>query len=418
MKWFVLRDGHGTYCFAFVSFISSRAASLALMLAPFVFVRPDSMHTSPQVLRWVELSILVLLVTASSSSRTTTTTTTSPFFAHARAWNHQPVRNLHVVFRGQTYTIPDGVSTVGELTERFERIAGLSTTTTNEDDGDDDDDVGSSKSSKSVDAPRIVWNGRVLTDRNEALAKAGIKNGDRVLIVPGDSKTGGLDVLAMWLFMLSSHEDAILGFVNLTRKRWEEQRRQQQQNSDSHDEAAREAWTAFTEDLVHLKRTDVADSLRNGFDLAYHQLRAWWEHPSFRQRLHDPDRIENYRKVVSTNLSERVLGVSPPSLQRAVRSPEVWRKEFQRITSNVIRVGDTIMDGVLDLLLDVLKRGNSAAAGSSSSKYAAQSLGGLGGDAGGAEAAAAAAAASDPRMDDPSLANDLLYELSESDDDT
>jgi hypothetical protein len=86
-----------------------------------------------------------------------------------------------------------------------------------------------------------------------------------------------------------------------------------------------------------------------------------------------------------------------PKFQEAVRSKEIWRREFVKIISNVLNLGDTILDGILELLLDVLKgKGSSnrhpSNGGSSSSGVSS----------------------SDPRMDDPSLANNLLDELSES----
>ena len=54
--------------------------------------------------------------------------------------HNQPIRNLNVTFRGQSYTIKDGVSTDKELTERFAQISGM-------------DDISTS---------RLVWKGQIL----------------------------------------------------------------------------------------------------------------------------------------------------------------------------------------------------------------------------------------------------------------
>jgi hypothetical protein len=152
--------------------------------------------------------------------------------------------------------------------------------------------------------------------------------------------------------------------------------------------------------LINFNRKDVSDGLRKGFDVVYHRLRSLWEHPILRQDLHDPDRIESYRKVVSTNVSPELL--KKWHLDDAVKSKDNWRREFIRITSHVIRIGDAILDGILDLLLDVLK-GKGA-----SMKFASQDYQSSG-------YSTSTPDITNPRMDDPTLANDLLFELSESD---
>mmetsp|Transcript_27171 Transcript_27171/g.48259 ORF Transcript_27171/g.48259 Transcript_27171/m.48259 type:complete len:344 (-) Transcript_27171:241-1272(-) len=287
----------------------------------------------------------------------------------------KPIRNLQVTFRGQSYTIRDGVNTVDELTKRFEQLSGMT----------------------ELKEPRIVWKGKILKP-GEPLSEAGIRPGDKVLVLPGERQAKGLDVLAMYIFLLSNNEEALEKLASAM------------QNEQSETiEKLQETLSSIGEEFQTLTRKDVADNLRNAFDLAYHGLRAWWEHPSFRQGLHDPDRIETYRKVVSTNLSPKVLEKSPTRLKEAIKSKENWRKEFLRISSNIIRVGDTILDGVLDLLLDILK-------GKGSNRFATQqgSSANSGFGTFSSTTATSDSVFSDPRMEDPSLANNLLYELSES----
>ena len=131
-----------------------------------------------------------------------------------------------------------------------------------------------------------------------------------------------------------------------------------------------------------------------------------------RQGLHDPERIENYRHVFSTNLSPSFLKKisQGQQLKKIIDSPELFRREFSKFATKAIRLGDAILEGILDLLLDVLKgRGSS----SRSNKYlSAAQLDSESGDS--AEPANTVTSA----MEDPSLANNLLFELSESEEDS
>lgn len=292
----------------------------------------------------------------------------------------KPIRDLKVTFQGQSYTIKDGVSTVGELTDKFQEVSGLAS-----------DEFGTG----------IVWKGKVLVEKGQDLSNLGVQNGDCVMILPGSAKgnTKDLDALGVFTFLFTSDDknfDMIL----------------QKLNEANDDGALNEMWSDISEKIRTLTRREVADALRERCDLAYHQLRAWWENPIFRQVLHDPARIEKYRQVVSSNFAPKMLKKSPGRLQRAIKSPEVWLKEFQRITSAAIRLGDVIMDGILDLLLNVLKQGNSASMYSSQALRNEQDYN----NGGGGPSTGSPGTSSDPRMDDPSFANNLLFELSESED--
>lgn len=256
----------------------------------------------------------------------------------------------------------------------------------------------------------IVWKGQILRPKDD-LSKAGIKNGDRVMILPGDKDTNAVDILAVYLFLLSSNEKAIEEAINKIKKEQPESL-----------EAMKEMMQSFREGVNDLNRKEVASFLRNAFDLSYHRLRSWWEHPSLRQGLHDPDRIENYRKVISTNVSKRSLKTlsssSSSQLQKIIESPELWRREFSKIATKAIRFGDAILEGILDLLLDILKgRGSSSAR---SRQYFPSSEtqhqdGGVWTQFPGAPDQANTVT---NEMEDPSLANNLLFELSESEEDS
>eukprot|EP00536_Pseudo-nitzschia_multiseries_P008056 jgi/Psemu1/66342/estExt_Genemark1.C_1980041 len=305
----------------------------------------------------------------------------------------KPVRNLHVTYRGQTYTIREGVSTVNELTSHFERL-----------------NNNNNNQGNHVSAKGIVWKGQILKPGDD-LSKAGIKNGDRVMILPGDKEARAVDVLAVYLFLLSSNEKALDEAITRIKE-------EQPEMFESMQDVTNSMW----ESVNDLNRKEVADFFRTSFDSSYHKLRGWWERPSFRQGLHDPDRIENYRKVISTNLSNGFLKkYFPSSLRKAIQTPELWRREFAKVVTKAIRVGDTIMEGLLDLLLDILKGKGSSSASAASNFYGTTSPPPSNGEtAQNGDAWTGANALADSitdQMNDPSLANNLLFELSESEDD-
>lgn len=285
----------------------------------------------------------------------------------------KPVKDLQVSFRGQTITVR-GASTVEELARRVQEASG--------------------GSDQSFGSARALWNGKMLKP-GESLSEAGVQPGDRVLVVPEQKQCNAQDALAMYLFLISEGSNSLDKI--------------QSSLAEEQIEQLQEVFKDVRETFRQLTRKDVTDSLRNGFDVAYHRLRSWWEHPSLRRGLHDPDRIETYRKVVNANMSPALLKITPSGLQHAIKSEEIWRRDFLRIASNVIRLGDTILDGVLDLLLDVLK--------GKGSKYASQGPKSTSEASHETQPNPFSSIATDPRVDNPSLANDLLYELSESDED-
>jgi len=295
----------------------------------------------------------------------------------------KPIRNLHVTYRGRVYTIKEGVSTVKELSDRFERL---------------NNNLGNM--GNHVNPKGIVWKGQVLR-MDDDLSKAGIKNGDRVMILPGDKDTHPIDILGVYLFLLSSNEKAIEETIARIKK-----------ESPESVEAWKDMIQTFREGFNHVDRKYVANFLRSAFDMSYHRLRSWWEHPMLRQGLHDPERIENYRHVFSTNLSPSFLKKisQGQQLKKIIDSPELFRREFSKFATKAIRLGDAILEGILDLLLDVLKgRGSS----SRSNKYlSAAQL-----DSESRDSTESANTITNV-MEDPSLANNLLFELSESEEDS
>ncbi|KAL3942771.1 MAG: hypothetical protein SGBAC_003083 [Bacillariaceae sp.] len=99
---------------------------------------------------------------------------------------------------------------------------------------------------------------------------------------------------------------------------------------------------------------DVYTYLRNGLDLSYHGMRAWWERPSFRSSLANHENIEMYRKLVAFHLNARIMD-DVPWVKKTIQSPARWRNVVSKVATIVLRTGDIVLDGILAILLDVLK---------------------------------------------------------------
>jgi hypothetical protein len=267
----------------------------------------------------------------------------------------KPVSNLQVSCRDRVYTI-DNVSTVGDLVNRLERESGIS--------------------HKDMLSGKVLYKGRIL-GKEDMLRNAGVFDGSRLIVVTDNYQMKPKEFLALLLFTLS--EDG-----------WEKFLQAQKEHPGSLTD-----FLAEWKEAQFISRDDVSNFLRNGLDLSYHALRASWDNPNFRTSLSDPNRIEAYRKVVSLHLSQRILG-DIPGAKNLVQSPEKWRKQVLKFTAIVIQVGDTMLDGLLDLLLEVLKGAGKTAAASNVERYRRDTT------------------STTSTVDDPFLANNLLYELSES----
>lgn len=315
----------------------------------------------------------------------------------------KPVRNLQVTYRGQTYTIHEGVTTVEELTQRF---ALLHNDQKKKNGTNNKKRKQKAENNNKNNKEMIVWKGHILKS-DDNLHKAGVKNGDRVMILNKEGETKATDILAVYLFLLSSNERAILEAIT----------KMKNEQPEAY-EMVQGMFSSFGDMARTLNKNDVSDAVRTSFDVSYHKLRSLWENPSLRQSLHDPDQIEKYRQVVSQNLKSSKLllnkAVVPDKIRQAVHSPQLWNKEFSKFIGHAIRFGDTILEGILDLLLDVLKgKGTNHHHHRTNNSHSQQW--------------ASSTAANTPttiadayytnEMEDPSLANNLLFELSESEED-
>lgn len=230
--------------------------------------------------------------------------------------------------------------------------------------------------SNDVQEGKVLFQGKVL-DRKALLRQAGVKDGSNLIVVTDNYQMKGKEVLALFLEMMSNEEH-----WKIYKRKWRS--------------SSKDFYSNFWREAQYLKRQDVSNFLKNSLDISYHRLRAIWDFPFFRSALTDPIRIEVYRKVVEKHLSKKILA-DIPGAKKLVESPDLWRREILKATSALIRVGDIILDGVLDILLDVLK-----GAGKRPNATPGTVMGNQ--------------CDVDNWEDDPSLANNLLFELSESED--
>jgi hypothetical protein len=229
---------------------------------------------------------------------------------------------------------------------------------------------------------KVLYQGKVL-ERKDLLRQAGVLDGANLIVVTDNYQLKGKEVLALILEMLK--EDS---WENRFQATW-------RSSGASLVQQIQEAWK---EQIQYLQPSDVSNALRHSLDLSYHTLRRTWEHPMFRQSLQDPNRIEAYRQVVASHLSKKILK-EIPGAKAMVNNPEAWRKQVFKATSGFLRLGDIVLDGLLDIVLDIVKgvgkrnemNMNPHSHSSEQQQYT-------------------------PTMEDPSLANNLLFELSESED--
>jgi hypothetical protein len=121
----------------------------------------------------------------------------------------KPVRNIQVTFRGQTHTVKEGVTTVKELTDKFEKISGKNNASSpSEASLNSNSNKNDNNNNNNTKKGMIIWKGQILKP-DDSLIKAGIKNGDHVMILPDEKETKATDMLAVYLFLLSSNEKAI-----------------------------------------------------------------------------------------------------------------------------------------------------------------------------------------------------------------
>jgi hypothetical protein len=235
---------------------------------------------------------------------------------------------------------------------------------------------------------KVIVRGKVLEDPKSILSEQGVRNGDTVLVVVGNQPLQPHEALAMFLEMIAGDN----GGVPLA-KLMEQWRKQ--------------GLGAYLPHLLpDMEAFQISQSLRNAVDLGYHRLRSWWEQPDFRRRLLQPE-LEVYRKVLKRHLPITIQKELSPAAQQILQNPEAWQQQIGKVGQTLLQYGDVILDGLLDIVLDIVQ---------GAGRNRQDSLSGQFGKASGASPPSSPASY-EPTMDDPFMANQMLYELSESEDD-
>jgi hypothetical protein len=259
----------------------------------------------------------------------------------------QPIRNIQISVRGKTYQFRD-VTTVSELQERLFEASGLNETL-----------VG-----------HVEFKGKSLQP-NDVLRLVGVKEGAKLtLVVTGEKKKNNNNNPSL-KEMLEDWNGAVdlKNLLNL---------------------------------LQAVNREEVASLMREGMEQTYHILRQKLDNPAVRKGWNDPRQIENFRQSILKDPNMKTIiqemnGVSKDLLNNA----DSWRDYVQSLNEVATKAGDAVLDGMLEVVLDVL-RGSS-----SSSGQAARRGEGKSGDED---------LYNFNRNMDASITTNVLFELSESED--
>ena len=143
-----------------------------------------------------------------------------------------------------------------------------------------------------------------------------------------------------------------------------------------------------------VQRDDVARYMREGFESIYYYLREAWDKQKAANVEADSKQMEAMRKLILNNPKAKQMVEQMKGGEELLQSPERWREFVLELIRLMRRAGDEILSGMLDVLLDVLKGAGkkTASANGSDSHAEFQDL-------------------------DPSVASNVLFELSESEDD-
>lgn len=246
-------------------------------------------------------------------------------------------------------------------------------------------------SQRDLKPAKVLYRGKVL-DRTDLLKNRGVAENDSLIVVTDNYRLKGIEVMALFLEMLGNDDS----FDRLQSK-W------QQQGTGTY---LRAMWS----ELQNVDKSEVSRGLRTSMDILYHRLRSTWEHPHFRLALSDPTQIEAYRKVVARHLSKKIFKSMSPDAQRTLQDPEAWKNQVLRFSSSLFRCGDIIMDSMLQIVLDVFNGSSVAAQTSALSSVYKQPESFQDGSPN------SQSSIYDQTMEDPSIANQMLFELSESED--
>ena len=249
-----------------------------------------------------------------------------------------PIRNVQVLVRGKTYTVED-VTTVSELQERIQEIAGANET------------------------GQVFFNSKEL-EPSDILRRVGVKEGATLILVP------------------SEETETPPNF------------------KDAFDSLDISDWQDLLDHISKVNKDEVSTWLREGFGTMYDEMKKHWLDPAYRKGLEDPNKIEAARLFIVSNKQLRDAMEEVEGGKELLKSEKKFREYVLLLNQVSIKAGDAILDGLLEVLLDVLKgAGKHMYHGPSSSS-----------------SSSSASSPQDFSTIDPSVSASLLFELSESED--
>jgi hypothetical protein len=249
------------------------------------------------------------------------------------------------VLRGKAYTVED-VTTVSELQERIQELAGTNAT------------------------GQLLFQGKEL-EPSDILRSVGVKEGATLILVPPEPETTAEPAAA-------AAEESPPNFKDLF------------------DTLEIGDWQDLPAYISNVNKDEVAKSLREGFATMYDELKKYWLDPSYRKVLEDPKKIETARIFIGNNKQLKDAIEEVPGGKELLNSEPKFREYVISLNRVALKAGDEIFDGVLDVLLDVLKGAGKHMHGPSSSS--------------------SSSTPQDFSTIDPSVSASLLFELSESED--
>ena len=296
----------------------------------------------------------------------------------------RPIRTVQVSLDGKLYDVHD-VTTVSELKERLQEVSGMTNETL-------------------WDGSQISFRGKTLK-ATDILRRVGVKDGAKVVVTLPESKSEPK------LSHKKRKRDHNSKNPNKGNTGWGESFRSPPFSDNRFEGSGGKPppsifewmkdegvnWGDVLERLRSIKREDVSSVVRESLTRGYHQLRDFWNDPNTRNLLKDPIRSEAARQMILANPELRASIEGVPGGKKILNDQLAWQQYCQSLSDVTISAGDAILDGLLDVLIGILK--------SSTSSTGNNEFG---------------TSQQDPSFQsetiDPSVASNVLFELSESED--
>lgn len=367
---------------------------------------------------------------------------------------------IHVSFRDEWYQL-EGVATMADVLEQLPRQSRQSSsssskfTNNNNNNNNSNNDNAPSTSiihPKDLVNAKLLYRGKILEQPPQPsqqknnniilLKQAGIKEGDRIFVVPENYRFRPHEALAIFLEMMAREEEeqeeesstssgnngSSSGNTSSSHKTPPLAKMVSQWQENGGSDFFQWWWSSFIANSSNpnnsLQRDQIAQTIRSSVDLGYHRLRMLWERPSFRQAMKNPKGLEAYRKVLVHHLPKSIQKELSPSTRQFLSSPQAWKNQILKVTEAFLQLGDVILDGLLDIVLDVVqgaggrgRNNNNNRAAAAAGQQPPQSLSSQFTSSRRTTTQQQHHDHYEPDMEDPSMANQMLFELSESEED-